>query len=218
DCCSYYCCSDSCSRCAAAVCTPTVAAVRVQTAAVGVALYRDKERERGVQGEREGRKRDHGSTVLELEEKVTSSPPPCWLQCTTPLPVPRLASFQSAQAMEREEPTSSHLRGAIIVASRSRCSSVAPVPPCLNSAFHDRDSDIVACYITRALARSARCLGSGERLGGASLKHSAWRSSEALGPRLASLERLERRAIKEKRRMDRGVDDIWEGLAGRGRE
>ncbi|RZR83946.1 hypothetical protein BHM03_00010671 [Ensete ventricosum] len=30
------------------------------------------------------------------------------------------------------------------------CSSshhpVAPVPPCLNSAFHDRDSDIVACY------------------------------------------------------------------------
>ncbi|RWW39554.1 hypothetical protein BHE74_00055105, partial [Ensete ventricosum] len=98
DCCSYYCCSGSCSRCAAAVCTPTIAAVRVQTTAattavVGVALYKDKERERGVQGEREGRKRDHGSTVLELEGKVTSSPPPCWLQCTTPLSVPRLASF-----------------------------------------------------------------------------------------------------------------------------
>ncbi|RZR95992.1 hypothetical protein BHM03_00024911, partial [Ensete ventricosum] len=110
--------------------------------------------------EREGRKRDHGSTVLELEGRITSSPPPFWLECTTPLLVPRLASFQSARAMEREEPTSSRLvvvaavlllliappRGAIIVASRSRCSSVAPVPPCLNSAFHDRDNDIVAWY------------------------------------------------------------------------
>ncbi|RZR71321.1 hypothetical protein BHM03_00004677 [Ensete ventricosum] len=63
------------------------------------------------------------------------------LECTTPLSVPRLASFQSARAMEREEPT-----GAIIIASRSRYSSVAPLPPCLNSAFHDKDNDIVTWY------------------------------------------------------------------------
>ncbi|RWW54420.1 hypothetical protein BHE74_00039008, partial [Ensete ventricosum] len=153
--------------CATAVCTPTIAAVRVQTAATVAlhtydscstcadycsyhccgsssavyccsgALYRDKERGRGVQGEREseGRKRDHGSTVLELEGRVTLSP-------------------------SSEEPTSSRLivaaamlllliappRGAIIVASRSRCNSVPPVPPCLNSTFHDRDNDIVAWY------------------------------------------------------------------------
>ncbi|RRT52228.1 hypothetical protein B296_00049458, partial [Ensete ventricosum] len=42
--------------------------------------------------------------------------------------------------------SSSHHPGAIIVASRSRYSSVAPLPPCLNSAFHDKDSDIVAWY------------------------------------------------------------------------
>ncbi|RWV89382.1 hypothetical protein GW17_00048468 [Ensete ventricosum] len=107
----------------------------------------------------EGRKRDHGSMVLELEGRVTSSPPPFRLKCTTPLSVPRLVNFQSARAMEREEPTSSRLvvvavvllliappRGVIIVASRSRCNSVAPVPPCLNSAFHDKDSDIVTWY------------------------------------------------------------------------
>ncbi|RZR87300.1 hypothetical protein BHM03_00014681 [Ensete ventricosum] len=95
-----------------------------------------------------------------LEGRVTSTPLPSsfQLECTTPLSVPRLPSFESARAMEREEPTSSRLvvvaavlflliappRGVIIVASRSRCSSVAPVPPCLNSAFHDRDSDTVA--------------------------------------------------------------------------
>ncbi|RWV86616.1 hypothetical protein BHE74_00013443 [Ensete ventricosum] len=38
------------------------------------------------------------------------------------------------------------------------------------------------------LARSAQRLGSGKRLGDASLKRVAWRSSEALGPRLALLE------------------------------
>ncbi|RZS29364.1 hypothetical protein BHM03_00063084, partial [Ensete ventricosum] len=43
--------------------------------------------------------------------------------------------------------------------------------------------------LTRALARSAQ-LGLGERPGDASLKRAAWRSSEALGPRLASPGRL----------------------------
>ncbi|THU46726.1 hypothetical protein C4D60_Mb09t07920 [Musa balbisiana] len=42
----------------------------------------------------------------------------------------------------------------------------------------------------RALARSAQRLGSGERPGGACLKRAAWEISEALGPRLASPERL----------------------------
>ncbi|RWW51487.1 hypothetical protein BHE74_00042158, partial [Ensete ventricosum] len=65
------CCSRSRSRCAAAVCTPTVAAVRaaaVRAAAVRsaayccrctavLALYRDKERERG---ESRGRERERG--------------------------------------------------------------------------------------------------------------------------------------------------------------
>ncbi|RRT45035.1 hypothetical protein B296_00053899, partial [Ensete ventricosum] len=45
--------------------------------------------------------------------------------------------------------------------------------------------------LTRALVRSARCLGSSECPGGdASLKHAAWRLSEMLGPRLASPESL----------------------------
>ncbi|THU60191.1 hypothetical protein C4D60_Mb07t10050 [Musa balbisiana] len=42
----------------------------------------------------------------------------------------------------------------------------------------------------QALARSAQRLGSGERPGGACLKRAAWDISEALGPRLASPERL----------------------------
>ncbi|RWW17064.1 hypothetical protein GW17_00019017 [Ensete ventricosum] len=88
-----------------------------------------------------------------------SSPPPFQLECTTPLSVSRLLASKVLE-LWREEPMSSHLvvaaavlllliappRGAIIVASRSRCNSVAPVPPCLNSAFHDRDNDIVAWY------------------------------------------------------------------------
>ncbi|RWW02860.1 hypothetical protein GW17_00034032 [Ensete ventricosum] len=45
-------------------------------------------------------------------------------------------------------------------------------------------------YINQALVRSARRLGSGKRLGGASLKHDAWPFNEALGPRLASPKRL----------------------------
>ncbi|RWW34852.1 hypothetical protein GW17_00000364 [Ensete ventricosum] len=40
--------------------------------------------------------------------------------------------------------------------------------------------------LTRALARSAQRLGSGDRPGGASLKRAAWRSGEVLGPRLSA--------------------------------
>ncbi|RRT60912.1 hypothetical protein B296_00038816 [Ensete ventricosum] len=44
--------------------------------------------------------------------------------------------------------------------------------------------------LNRALAQIARRLGSGERPGSASLKRAAWVLIEALGPRLASPERL----------------------------
>ncbi|RWW53773.1 hypothetical protein BHE74_00039703 [Ensete ventricosum] len=44
--------------------------------------------------------------------------------------------------------------------------------------------------IEPTMRMTVRRLGSGERPGGASLKRTDWRSSEALGPRLASPERL----------------------------
>ncbi|RZR72602.1 hypothetical protein BHM03_00014983 [Ensete ventricosum] len=52
---------------------------------------------------------------VQLEGRVTSSPPQFRLECTTPLLVPRLANFQSARAMEREEPTSLRLVVAAVV-------------------------------------------------------------------------------------------------------
>ncbi|RWW42772.1 hypothetical protein BHE74_00051631 [Ensete ventricosum] len=118
----YYCCSNR-SRCAGT------------TALYGVILLCGAPA-RGER-ERERRKRDHGSTALELERRITSlSPPPfrlvCLLhppknththhlsvslfihsfiveECITPLSVPRFSTFQSTRAIEREEPSSSRL-------------------------------------------------------------------------------------------------------------
>ncbi|RRT39029.1 hypothetical protein B296_00057587 [Ensete ventricosum] len=73
--------------------------------------------------------------------------------------------------------------------SFSFCSSVTPVPSCLNSTFHDSDNDIIVWYNPGARPKHP-ALGLGRAPRGTSLKRAAWRSSEALGPRLASLERL----------------------------
>lgn len=51
-------------------------------------------------------------------------------------------------------------------------------------------------YLNQALARSARCLGSSERLGGASLKHVTWSTHEALGLGLTSPECLGKCLLK----------------------
>ncbi|RWW45104.1 hypothetical protein BHE74_00049085, partial [Ensete ventricosum] len=80
-------------------------------------------------------------------------------ECTTPLSVPRLVSFQSARAMEREVSSSSRLVVAaavlllLIEPPVSPLSDEGPfppplplVPPCLNPAFHDRNNAIVAWY------------------------------------------------------------------------
>ncbi|RRT63455.1 hypothetical protein B296_00041921, partial [Ensete ventricosum] len=59
--------------------------------------------------------------------------------------------------------------------------------------------------INQALARSARRPGSGERLGDALLKRVARSSFEALGPRLASPERLGKRLFKSLLKGKRGT-------------
>ncbi|THU48059.1 hypothetical protein C4D60_Mb09t22240 [Musa balbisiana] len=58
-------------------------------------------------------------------------------------------------------------------------------PLCLQQRQQQKVSASALPYLNRVLARSARCLGSGERLGDASLKRVAWSTHEVLGPRLA---------------------------------
>ncbi|RRT54086.1 hypothetical protein B296_00043390 [Ensete ventricosum] len=80
-------------------------------------------------------------------------------ECITPLSVPRFSTFQSTQAIEREEPSSLRLVVATAVLLLLIEPPVSPLsdkgsfppplpPPCLNPMFHNRDS-------ARAMERGA---------------------------------------------------------------
>ncbi|RRT51590.1 hypothetical protein B296_00051019, partial [Ensete ventricosum] len=150
-------------------------------ATVGVALYRDRERE--------GRKRVYGSGAGRKSHVVTTvvsaGVPASSAQIHTP---PGSLTLHSLVSLSRNAPHRSRfpawLASKVLELWRERRRrrrvSWSLQQYCSCSSSHP----------TQVLARSARRLGSGERLGSASLKCATWRSSEALGPRVASLERL----------------------------